>query len=228
MINKHMIESLVRPSFYFSRPIDLNDPFDCRINLDHWLKKAASSATGRTQLNLKSIMDNPGFQAWEQKFNGVGVCSFSLDSMETLLWSHYADQHRGACPLYRIPEPFLLDRKNKIIGVETVTYGDERMTRCLTNVAETTPYNFIDELIKAYLTTKSPSWRYEKEARIVREEPGLLDIPGGFLEQVCFGLHTESADISLVTKLAGAYCGCARFRQMVRDGSNFGFTMNEL
>ena len=222
-VNKHLVEALVNPSWYFSGPSQLNDPFDCQLNLERYLEKAASSVTGQAQLTLKAFIDNAGVQKWKRKLSSVGVCAFSLDAMETLLWSHYADQHKGVCLLYRIPESFLLNRSNKIIGVDKVTYGDERIMKYLADGATME----VNEFIKMYLTTKSPSWQYEVEARIIREERGLLRIPGEFLEQVCFVLRTEPADMDLVTKLARAYCGCSKFCRMVRDESNFGFTMVE-
>jgi hypothetical protein len=32
-INKRLIESLINQTLYFARPDELNDPFDCRIDL---------------------------------------------------------------------------------------------------------------------------------------------------------------------------------------------------
>ena len=84
------------------------------------------------------------------------------------------------------------------------------------------------ELTKIYLMRKSPAWRYEKEARIIRPRHGLLRIPGDFLEQVCFGLRTPDTDIHLVTTLAKAYCGCTNFCQMVLNETDYGFTMEPI
>jgi hypothetical protein len=227
-INKYMIESIVDPSLYFASPATLNDPFDCRLKLDNFLGKAIPLAKGRTKLHLEWVKSNTGFEKWESKFNSVGVCAFSLCSSETLMWSHYADDHKGACILYRIPESFILDNKNKIIGVDVVTYNDDAIMGILATMATVSPFEFIQELTKSYLTTKSPSWKYENEARIIREEPGLLRIPGEFVQQVCFGLQTAQADIDLISKLTRTYCGCANFCRMARNESDFGFSMREL
>jgi len=45
-IDKYTIESLVTPSLYFARPSELNDPFDCQINLDITLAAAAALSEG--------------------------------------------------------------------------------------------------------------------------------------------------------------------------------------
>ncbi|MES2356693.1 MAG: hypothetical protein V4568_20305, partial [Pseudomonadota bacterium] len=88
--------------------------------------------------------------------------------------------------------------------------------------------NRVIELTKIYLTAKNPAWIYEKEARIIRSEHGVLDIPHGFLEQICFGLRTPSNDIDVITKLAREYCGCNKFFRIIHDESDFGITTEEL
>jgi hypothetical protein len=166
-INKHMIESIVEPSLYFAKPTDLNDPFDCTLSLREYLEKAILVAEHRPRLNLESIKSNLGLESWHSKFNSIGVCAFSLSSSETLLWSHYADHHKGVCVLYKIPESFILDKKNKFIGISKVNYGSDSIMSVLTTKTTVSPFEFIPELIKNYLTTKSPSWAYECEARII-------------------------------------------------------------
>ena len=75
-----------------------------------------------------------------------------------------------------------------------------------------------------YYTAKSPAWKYEREVRIIRSEPGYLELPKkGCLEQVCFGLDTPQEDMELVEKLAREHCGCKNFYKMMRDEkSDFG------
>jgi hypothetical protein len=229
-INKHLVESLVSPSLYFAKPDTLNDPFDCRLDLRSSFTRATLSATGRRKEWLRGTLDDRTFfKTCERKLPNVGVCSFSLDSNSALLWSHYADDHKGVCLLYRFPESFILDPTNQIIGADKVKYTSDALTKWLKNA----PMNSSSldreiELIKIYLTTKSPSWRYEKEARIIRCEHGLLNISGKYLAQVCFGLQTPQADIGLVSTLAREYCGCTQFCRMVRDESDFGFSMKEI
>jgi len=230
-VNKRLIESLVGSHLHFSKPDKLNDPFDCRLDLRGSFFRAGSSATGRRRTWLESAL-NQGekfFETCEQTFANLGICSFSLDLLATLMWSHYADEHRGVCLLYRFPESFFLDAKNNIFGVDKVRYCDDSLTDWLTNDAPMELIKFLSEFPKIYLTAKSPAWRYEGEARVIRTDEGLLNIPCGFLEQVCFGLRTPQADIELVMKLATDYCGCKQFCRIVRDqNSDFGITAVEL
>lgn len=232
-INKHLIESLVNSSLYFAKRDRLNDPFDCQLDLHKSWARAALSVTGKRKEWLQSTLDNPIFlNRFSSGLEEVGVCSFSLGLDKPLstsvLWSHYADEHRGVSLLYRFPAAFLLDSKNKILGVDTLKYGHDVLMEWLKD-APMELGNFLDGLLKIYLTAKSPAWEYEKEARIIRLEHGLFNIPREFLEQVCFGLLTPPTDIELVEKLAREYCGCKKFCRIIRDEkSDFGIRAVEM
>lgn len=235
-INKHLIESLVNSHLYFSKPEKLNDPFDCQLDLRKSWVRAVSSATGIAKDWLQSAIDNPPFlDEYKHHMENVGVCSFSLDLDRPLsasvLWSHYADEHRGVCLLYRFPESSLLDPENMIIGAAQVNYEDNTLSNWLekNNAPMMGLMKFLDGLARIYLTTKSPAWQYENESRIIRKQQGLFGIPMGFLEQVCFGLRTPSADIDLVTKLAREHSGCNMFCRIIRDTeSDFGIRAVEV
>jgi hypothetical protein len=101
------------------------------------------------------------------------------------MWSHYTDGHKGVCLLYRFPESFLLDKRNKILGVDKVRYDSDALTNWLKTGAidPSDPEEFVVELTKIFLTSKSPAWKYEDEVRIIRSEHGRFAIPGSFLEQ---------------------------------------------
>lgn len=227
-INKHMIDSLVLSRLWCAKPESLNDPFDCQVDIHKSWARATSSATGRQKDWLQSGLDNPEFLKFAaNKLSAVGICSFSLDLCEhtsaSVQWSHYADEHRGVCLLYRFPESFINAPVNKVIGVDKVIYKDNHLTNWLINDAPTEQNKFLVGLATNYFLTKSPAWKYEKEVRLVRQEPGFLNIPWGFLEQVCFGLNTPQTDIELVKKMAIEHCGCKKFCRIIRDEeSDFG------
>src|SRR6266851_1641060 len=229
-INKHLIASLVNSQLYFAKPKNLNDPFDCRLDLRKSFSQAASSATGTRKTWLQSALkDGKKFiERWERQFENFGICSFSLSQRITLMWSHYADAHRGVCLLYRFPASFFLDPKNKIFGTDKVKYSKDALTVWLAHEAPMELKNFVQETAKIYLTAKSPAWKCEREVRVIRDKHGLMNIPFGYLEQVCFGLSTPQVDIDLVTKLAGEYGGCKRFCQIVRGKRDFGITAKKM
>ena len=225
-INKYLIESLVNPSIYFATPAELNDPFDCRLNLRRSFQRAASYATDNRKKWLHHVMSIPNFiENFDSLINSVGVCSFSSIMEETLLWSHYADQHRGVCLTYEFPTSFLLDTQFKLTVGGPVIYMEEPLTEWLRNgpIEDMELESFVKELLHILLKTKSPSWAYEKEARLIRSKSGDCAICGAFMKQVCFGLQTPQRDIDLIIRLSSDYCGCTRFARMVSDETDFGF-----
>lgn len=231
-INKHLIESLVNPSLYFPRPDLLNDPFDCQLDLRKSFLRAAEKAHGIRKTELqKAINSNNLLENYTQRFKSIGVCSFSVlqgSFDEPLLWSHYADDHKGVCLLYRFTEDFLHNPK-EILGVDEVKYGIDVLTDWLiTSPIEPSDTNFTFELTKVFLTAKNSAWEYEKEARIIRPTYGSFNIPHGCLEQICFGLRTPSADMELISELAKKYSGCSKFCKIVHADTDFGMSVVEL
>ncbi len=227
-INRYLIESLVNGSLYFAKPETLNDPFDCRINLEVVLKKAEQAATGNRKSFLTSILsDSHFFESWKSCFDNIGVCSFSRVNSERLLWSHYADAHRGVCLEYQFRTSYFLPPEFQLTVAGNVDYHPRPLMEWLKDAPMAMP-PFIEGLVHQYLKTKNPAWIYEAEARIIRKNHGSHIIRDKFLKRVYFGLQTPQADIDLVTKLARDYCDCSSFGQLVRDDTEFGFTVKTL
>ena len=87
--------------------------------------------------------------------NGVRLCSFSASSRNTVLWSHYADQHSGICI------EFDSDRLKLSDGIlSKVNYAKK--------VPEV-PHREMKEYAGAFLS-KSDDWAYEEEWRYVTTE----------------------------------------------------------
>lgn len=229
-INKYLIESLINSQLYFAAPSQLNDPFDCQLDLRKAISRAESLTQGQRNRILKYLPQKMGdfIEQWQGQFKNHGVCSFTkylIDpEVSPLMWTHYADQHRGVCLLYRFELAFLAEEKN-CFGISDVEYDDDRLTSWLCNEAPLGKEDFkklVEGMTKIYLTSKSSAWSYERERRWIRDRHGLFDIPRGSLFQVSFGLNTPKTDIDLVTELADKYCGCNKFFRIVRGKNDFG------
>jgi hypothetical protein len=110
-----------------------------------------------------------------------GIVSFAGQPDCPLMWSHYADQHKGLCIGYSIP-------KNRPVELGTVTYGGTRMVSA-SDIAkmldgDAVAQNRVDGIV---LFTKAKPWKYEHEHRLIGEL-GLQDSPLE-LEEVIFGLR---------------------------------------
>lgn len=233
-INKCLLDSLVKGSIYFARPASLNDPFDCQVDVKKSALHAISQLSGTKKEILRKISKAKGyFSVIQDRMKKVGVCSFSLSLEEPLLWSHYADEHRGVCLTYKFTEEFILEKTNEIVGASPVEYDIDPLTNWF---IENTPskYNenfesdFTVELLKKVLIVKGRGWGYEGEFRIIREKDGSLSIPKKCLTQVCFGLNTTAKDIDLVKKLIMISGYTVNFCQIVRKENDFGIKAIEI
>jgi len=233
VINKYLIDCLENGTIYFAHPSRLNDPFDCRVDIKKAADHAISNLSGEKKQNLSNLLKLRGLLDRIQKDTGnVGICSFSLILEDTLLWSHYADEHRGLCLMYEIPDEFINDPKNKIIGVSAVEYGHNPLTDWfIRNAPEKNNIDLLEfavELIKKVFSIKSRAWEYEKEVRIIREKEGVFSLPKGFLKQVCFGMNTPEPDISSIRKLIDDTGYSVNYCRIKRTKDDFGIGVVEI
>lgn len=236
-INKRLIESLIYQTLYFATPNELNDPFDCRIELQKAFERAIISATGERRDFLSSFWASPEFFTnWRSTISAMGVCSFSKRTieetlLETLMWAHYADDHRGVRLKYQFRWASLMGdmaTAQEIVTSQNVEYLDDPLVPWLVEKASMDISEFAKGLASRYLRTKSPAWAYEQEARIIRQKSGPFKLKDVFLAEVCFGLRTAQDDRELVFKLAQSYCGGVKFSQMVHEETEFRFAKKAL
>jgi hypothetical protein len=114
-------------------------------------------------------------RAWEEKFkealsathkDSLKVCSFSETQYSIIMWSHYADQHRGFCIEYETeslpPEHLLLRMLYPVIYSKKLFDGTKYYRAALENKQG---FNILFPTLAAL--HKSPEWKYEKEWRLV-------------------------------------------------------------
>jgi len=225
-INKNLLKSLVNSELYFARPEHLNDPFDCRVDIISSLENAIYRANKPTSNKLKKIRSSIYMDKIKTDLENMGVCSFSLELENTLMWSHYTDDHSGVCLTYALPKSFFDETIDEILGITKVDYGLNPLSDWF--LKNTCKFSSIDDLIRALikkaLNVKAKPWNYEKEVRILRRKEGVQVIDKQYLKQICFGLTTSDSDITLLKNIS-RQCGYkVDFRQMVRRrSSDFGF-----
>ena len=205
-IDKNLLKSLLNCELWFARPDRLNDPFDCRVDIPSSLANAISRACGltRNQLGqLQEIIRSMNMERLKTDLENMGVCSFSLELENTLMWSHYADNHRGVCLTYEFPRSFFDETSNEILGIVDVDYGINPLSDWF--LQEAIKHNslgeFVRDLIKKALTVKAKLWEHEKEVRILRRQEGVQVIDKQYLKQICFGLVTPEQDITLLNNI---------------------------
>ena len=231
-INEHLFDSLSNSTLYFSPRENLNDPFDCNIDLRKAIENAITELPEGESNNLKAFLDEDHIlERFQNNIDKLGICSFALESENTLMWSHYAGNHTGVCLAYEFPMEFLNDG-DVIFGVDQTKYEENGLTDWLVENHElykTNHYDFITTLLKVFLTAKSPAWQYESEARIIRKEPGSFQIPKEYLKQICFGLNTKEDDKNTIYKIVDeTYDHKVTFCQIERIDKDFGIKLKEI
>lgn len=216
-IRKHVLSSLVDSTLYFAAPPALNDPHDCKINIAAAITRAIPKSSGKRQALLREILKLGLISLIQENIPNLGVCCFSSKLDNSLMWSHYADSHKGVCLYYEIPTNFLA--KNQILGVSPVTYRNNPLTHWLVNELDedTDAGEACMEITKRVLTMKSKAWSYEREGRLLRHSSGPVEVPREFLRQVCFGLNTPDADKRLIIRIVSNCYENVQFVKMIPD-----------
>lgn len=108
--------------------------------------------------------------------NRVGICSFSKEYNETLMWSHYATDHKGVCLAFKCKKKgnnrLYLKLRDKSQW-RTYRFQDYELKKVnyLENY-ETPIINFVQDYknnrkLDNPFKTKTSSWSYENEYRII-------------------------------------------------------------
>lgn len=124
----------------------------------------------------KAVKMDQSFTEIEKKMNqaiddAVYIVSLSTDHKNRLMWSHYADNHRGFCIEYDFGADVLKDDGTIVLPVtyssirpkipyETMLFSEKQTSRNVNS-------QNIDERFFFSMLTKDEIWSYEKEWRIL-------------------------------------------------------------
>lgn len=159
---KHGVDNLKQRRLKISDFSNVNDPFELL----------------GIELRDKVVRNTVNFQK-SQISKKSGLLCFSEDKYNPVQWAHYAENHKGVCLGFEIPDKLL--RK--------VRYVSERLAR---ETLEEPGYN------EKLLTTKFSHWSYEQERRMILQLSSY--------SQDDKGLRFKSFDDDMVLK--EVYIGC--------------------
>ncbi len=213
---QYLFDLLRKGSVRFSAPSEFNDPFDCcPTHLSELPDDAFPHAVGDAM--------NLGLQAALSKLLGVWCLTPHPDRM--LMWSHYADQHRGVCIGF---DAEVLARRSPVndlghsafVPVRRVAYMDKRPD------ADDPDAIFV----------KSPEWRYEDEYRVVSHRapgtpvwgPGVWSVPVEAIVDIVFGARIVPDKVREIAEVAAGSCPDASLRIAVPDMKRFGLRIEAL
>ena len=193
-VDSRSLENLRNNLFYFSSPATFNDPFDCK---SLFTLEGSSDDDWRLFFNRSLEYNEPQFskeqrlkkveqhiqngihrdkkiQAEEFKkltlaANELGIVCLSQNRDNILMWSHYANKHKGFCLEFdkSILETYF--RCSKVHYKQKYpTFKEFVALSCKTDITE---------LRNLFLFTKSKDWEYEKEFRLISEPDSRTDKP---------------------------------------------------
>ncbi len=222
-------KALTHNQLFYASPADINDPFDFKINIDYSLldsgakrekyvtqlvsetletiiRKGISPAQKKEELLYRLLFDRDRMQdefnqtanLWTN--NRFGVISFSLRWDSILLWSHYAENHKGFCIGYNKQK---LTNSNLFDTAGPVNYID--------SYPRLDPLN-IDKENEAFTKTysKASDWEYEKEFRLTKLWPNIdpsikertIEVQNDYAEEIILGMNISQEHEKAIREIA--------------------------
>ncbi len=228
---------LTHNELYFPSPKHFNDPFDSKNPLSYdgdiveWKKyfrkqidKYIPNLTAeQKQTKIKELaqkaQNNSIFDNFPNShMDEIGVFCMTEKKDNILMWSHYADGHKGICLEFQpIPtSPFFVIAQEMNYEYK---YSKPNMLRSTK-----------DEKMLAVLLTKSKDWEYEKEWRIINHDngPGIYKFPTELLTGVILGCSIVEKFKNLIINLALSRNPKPKIYQAKKKKDDFGLDIIEV
>ncbi len=190
-----LTDTIAAPYLWASLVDSFNDPFEFKVAID-WptdiedtRKKYFTDKPGDTEEQFKEwfaglTKNNKWYIAMSMRdalVRTMAVSCLTTDHTNHLLWSHYANQHKGYCIKFDIS----LARKSPDFSA----WGH------LAYTTEKEKCNFFTEdmatIYKKLCLSKSSSWSYENEYRIVFLSPGKKMLGPSAVKAVYIGCRAD-------------------------------------
>ncbi|MDP2335163.1 MAG: DUF2971 domain-containing protein [Bacteroidota bacterium] len=128
------------------------------------------------------------FEIFKDRILKAGIFSLSVskEPLNLLLWSHYANSHKGFCIEYDLD---VLTQYNNEVNTFWVNYSDK--------IPVFKPKLFLgkdNEVIRHFTGFKSKYWKYENEFRLLYDNSGLQDYEHKAVRSIYFGIRMDDKE----------------------------------
>ena len=130
------------------------------------------------------------------QYKDYGVLSLAEHWSCPLMWSHYADQHKGVCIEYDFAD-------SGFSSLRPVEYTDERSLKASQLLSISDPMGEHNLVKQKLFYTKAPQWAYEREWRDVRKAHGTVR-SFAKVTAVYFGMRCDTAALAALAQLLHA------------------------
>lgn len=229
---------ILENELFFSAPAKFNDPFDVSIpfrfdllcvdekerycldlanqfypNLSLTKRKLKALEIGESSL----FNDGSSLRALEEIRNNVGIVSLSKNRSNILMWSHYANSHKGIC-----------------IGFNAKKLLNEVQCR-LDEVSYSEDYPILKYILPQHeevtklLVTKSSFWQYEEEYRLIKANFPNKEIKLSYevFEEVILGCQMPNDEKKALKNLISKKYKYVKILEAVQDKYQFKLTFTE-
>jgi len=217
-IDKYIEKNILHSLFAYVRVSNFNDPFELRPSLtlsyDQWNKENAFNTKEKEDKLLKGIRNMNSFDndSTSVLLNGIFVSCFTRTLDSILMWSYYANGHKGICYEFDIP-----DDEYQAMDFSEVNYTEERpeiKIHITTQNSEDKKNddqesNYIKKSIHHIITTKSNVWKHENEIRLFLKDKKLelidkqyIDLSLPFISKIFLGALVNNNDKDLIKQYA--------------------------
>ena len=133
------------------------------------------------------------------------ICSFSRTYKHGLMWSFYADEHRGCC--FEVEVDDCSDLWEKVLVDDKENF-----------------YNLNDSsTVIEILSRKSKQWNYEKEVRFLKESnTDTMYLPVK-IKKIYLGMRMCDEDKKLIKKIVNAINSGIEIIEMKKEDIDFGY-----
>lgn len=174
---RHALQALQTRRLKIGRLRELNDPMDCAPRLVNYPARHVDVLNERFEQQIIAAASET-----------IGLLCFSEAVQDPVLWSHYADAHRG------IALGFAFESGARLLPVK---YQAERAALDYVTLTQATG-GISTAALEQGFTRKAPSWSYEKEHRL------FIDLDHCQMEGEHYFLHMPQ--IAFVQVVLGARC----------------------
>jgi len=180
------IQTIMNDEIWFSGIDYLNDPFE-----KVYSTKMLEEYDGTEQIVTDFFI--PFQKDIDEYFNKVGILSLCKENTNLVMWSHYADNHKGYCVEYNL--------NSNIIN--QLNFENEDEVFLMKVEYEDTPLDFLSlpSNFQFYLRRKSKLWEYESEVRYISSKKGIHKIPSDSIKAIYLGANINQIVKETIFKL---------------------------
>ena len=240
---KYLERTICHNEIYFAAPETFNDPFDCHPDFSHegtaeelmdyyiYLAKKRGTPMSEAELQqdarlmLADPMRNPQYgissDAIQDEYarhlrSEYGVLCVSAVCDDILMWSHYADFHRGVCLEFDGEAKFMQ-------RAFPVSYSKERPTIHMRRDSN-------EVALEKSLRTKSDHWKYEREWRLLKYTvgPGVVQFRPENLTGIVIGAEATSVTVDLVRRWVSQRAAPISVYQATKNRHTFALDIVEI